>query len=112
MKAHNYRDVEPEQSPEAPGASLRWVIGEKEGAPNFAMRVAEIQPGAATPLHSHDWEHEVFVLFGQGKVAAGGEEVDLHPGVAVFVPPREEHRFVNDGDDPLGFICAIPLPRT
>jgi quercetin dioxygenase-like cupin family protein len=109
MKAHNYREVQLEESPEAPGAGLRWVIGEKEGAPTFSMRVAELQPGARTPGHSHDWEHEIFVLSGQGKVDAGGEEVLLKEGDAVFIPPMEEHRFSNDGDDVLRFICAIPL---
>lgn len=109
MKVHNYREVKPEESPESPGASLRWVIGEKEAAPTFSMRVAELQPGASTPGHSHDWEHEIFVLSGQGKVGAGGEEVLLEEGDAVFIPPMEEHRFVNDGDDVLRFICAIPL---
>jgi quercetin dioxygenase-like cupin family protein len=109
MKVHNYHEVKPEESPEAPGASLRWVIGEKEGAPTFSMRVAELQPGVSTPGHSHDWEHEIFVLSGRGKVGAGGEEALLGEGDVVFIPPMEEHRFVNDGDYVLRFICAIPL---
>ena len=110
MLVHNYLQVDPQVSPEAPGASLGWVIGEEEGAPTFAMRVAELKKGAATPLHSHDFEHEVFVLAGRGKVYGGGEEVALSEGDAVFIAPMEEHRFLNDGDVPLRFICAIPLP--
>jgi len=110
MRVQNYLHADPQVSPEAPGASLRWVIGEEEGAPTFAMRVAELEMGAATPFHSHDFEHEVFVLVGRGKVYGGGEQAALSEGDAVFIPPMEEHRFLNDGDGPLRFICAIPLP--
>ena len=53
MKVKNYRDVETVS--EAPGASMRWVIDDKDGAPNFALRVVELEPGAASPFHNHDW---------------------------------------------------------
>jgi quercetin dioxygenase-like cupin family protein len=112
MKVHNYREVSPEESPEAVGASLRWVISEKEGALTFAMRVAELQQGAATPSHSHAWEHEVFVLSGEGRVASGGEEFSLQEGDAAFIPPMEEHHFANAGTATFRFICAIPLTGT
>jgi quercetin dioxygenase-like cupin family protein len=109
MKAHNYRVVALEETPEAPGAGLRWIIGPKEGASTFAMRVAELEPGASTPLHSHDGEHEIFVLSGSGRVVSGGQELALHEGDAVFIPPMEEHCFSNDGKITFQFICAIPL---
>lgn len=109
MKVHNYRDVSPEESPQAPGACLRWVIGEKDGASAFAMRVAELRHGAATPPHTHDWEHEVFVLSGEGRVTSGGEESLLTEGDAVFIPPMEEHCFTNAGMTTFRFICAIPV---
>jgi len=110
MKTQHYLEVAPEVFPETPGASLRWVIGEQEGAPHFALRVGELQEGASTPLHSHDFEHEIFVLSGLGKVFGGGQELAVEEGDAVFIPPMEEHRLVNQGHDPFRFICCIPLP--
>jgi quercetin dioxygenase-like cupin family protein len=89
----------------------RWVIGRKEGAPNFAMRVAELDPGSASPLHTHQEEHEVFVLSGSGKVRAGGKQAELAEGDVVFIQPLEEHTFINDGEELLRFICVIPLLR-
>ena len=109
MKVINYRQVEAEEVTEAAGVTIRVVIGEKEGAPNFVMRVFDVEPGASTPLHTHDWEHEVFVLAGRGRVHGGGEESLLGEGDTVFVPSMEEHCFVNEGDEPLRFICIIPL---
>ena len=109
MIARHYTEVEPKKATEAEGVSLRVVIGEKEGAPNFVMRVFDVEPGASSPRHSHDWEHEVFVLLGKGKVYGGGKEVSLSPGYTVFVPPMEEHQFTNTGDEVLRFVCLIPL---
>jgi len=111
MKVRNYCQVEAEEFTEAAGVSVRWVIGREEGAPNFAMRVFDVEPGAATPLHTHDWEHEVFVVAGVGSVHGGGEDAPLREGDTVFVPSMEEHRFVNVGDEPFSFICVIPLPE-
>jgi len=88
----------------------RGCCGEDEGQlPNFVMRVFDVEPGASSPRHSHDWEHEVFVLLGKGRVYGGGKEVSLSPGYTVFVPPMEEHQFTNTGDEVLRFVCLIPL---
>lgn len=109
MKVRNYRQVEAQEATEAAGVTIRWIIGEEEGAPNFVMRVFDVEPGASTPLHTHDWEHEVFVLAGRGRVYGGGEEAPLGEGDTVFIPAMELHRFVNGGDEPLRFICVVPL---
>lgn len=106
MKVQSYRDVEP--STEIPGVSLHTVISAADGAPRFSMRVFEVQPGASTPFHSHWWEHEVFIVSGQGKVRGSDGERGLAPNDAVFVAGDEEHCFVNTGSEVLRFICCIP----
>lgn len=106
MKVRSYRDVEP--TTEIPGVALHAVISAADGAPRFAMRVFEVQPGASTPFHSHWWEHEVFILSGQGKVRGKDGERDLAPNDAVFVPGDEEHCFMNTGSEVLRFVCCIP----
>jgi len=109
MMVKNYRQVAPEPAEEAPGVTMRLVIGEEDGAPNFAMRVFEVEPGAASPFHTHPWEHEVFILAGNGHVRGEGGEIPFREGDVVFVAPEEEHQFVNDGDTTLRFICVVPL---
>ena len=110
MKVHNY--LETEAIEDAPGVLRRVVIGADDGAPRFAMRVFEVRPGSSTPFHSHWWEHEVFVLSGEGIVKGKGNEKSIGEGTVVFVAPNEEHCFVNTEDDVLRFICVIPLPST
>ena len=108
MKAYHYTKV-PEESVEGlPGISMRWVIGENVGAPNFAMRVFTLEPGAATWYHGHDWEHQVYVLEGEGSVRHAGGEVPIGAGSCVYVAPNEMHQFTNRGQSALRFICVIP----
>lgn len=106
MKVKNYHDVQPDT--EIPGVALHTVISASDGAPRFAMRVFEVQPGASTPFHAHWWEHEVFILSGSGKVKGHGGERELKPGDAVYLAGDEEHCFTNTGQEVFRFICCIP----
>ena len=107
MKVQNYRQVEGNQA--APGVIMRVVAGSTEGAPTFVMRVFEIEPGSATPTHSHPWEHEIFVVSGRGAVKSDKDDQPLQEGDAVMVLPDEVHGFANTGDEMLRVICVVPL---
>ncbi len=107
MKIQNYRQVAGAEA--APGVVMRVVAGPDEGAPTFVMRVFEIEPGSATPHHTHPWEHEMFVVEGQGTLKSGDSEKPLEPGDAVTVLPDELHSFFNSGKDMLTVICVVPL---
>jgi quercetin dioxygenase-like cupin family protein len=108
MKVSNYLDIKPVQA--LPGVVKREVINADDGAPNFCMRIFEVEPGSSTPPHSHRWEHEVFVLSGRGVVVSGeGGETPIAKDSVVFVPPDEHHCFINNGDEVLRFICLIPI---
>ena len=106
MLGRAYDSVPEEQVSE--GITIRWVISQPEGAPNFAMRVIEFAPGAIFEQHQHPFEHEIFVLAGEG-VAEGPEgTMTMRPGMALYIPPDEPHGYRNLGQDPLRFICVIP----
>ena len=109
MKVNNYRDNDPIE--EVKGVFRREVITADDGAPLFIMRVFEVEPGGATPSHSHQWEHEVFVLSGRGVVAGEQGATPIGKESIVFVAPNEPHCFVNTGNEPLRFICVIPLQK-
>ncbi|MFO8059451.1 MAG: cupin domain-containing protein [Bacillota bacterium] len=102
----NYREVEARM--EVEGVTMRVAIGPDEGAPFFNMRVFEVEPGHATPYHSHWWEHEVFVLSGEGVAVSEQGEREIGPGDTILVPGDAMHRFRNTGDQVLRFICLVP----
>ncbi len=86
----------------------RVLVGEKEGAPNFIMRLFTIMPGGHTPYHSHDWEHENFIISGKGKIRIGDKEYEVSAGSYAYVPPNEMHQYICIGDEPLELLCLIP----
>jgi quercetin dioxygenase-like cupin family protein len=96
----------------AAGCKVRWLIGEGDKAPNFAMREFEVAPGGHTPKHFHDYEHEVFVLAGKGTIVDGDKELPLAAGDVVLVAPNDLHQFRNTGSEPMRFLCLIPNSAT
>ncbi len=107
MKVSSYINTKSIQ--ELSGVVKREVINVDDGAPNFCMRVFDIEPGASTPSHEHPWEHEVFVLSGRGVVVGEQEETQIAKDSVVFVPPDEHHCFKNNGNEILQMICVIPI---
>ena len=109
MKILNYGSVEPKDA--GAGTSkvkIRWLIDEKTGAKNFFMRLFEIDSGGYTPLHLHDWEHEVFILEGEGAVICEEEAKLFRSGDIVFISPKEKHQFRNTGKKLVKLLCLIP----
>ncbi|MEM2972032.1 MAG: cupin domain-containing protein [Candidatus Bathyarchaeia archaeon] len=103
-----YHSVEAKEEAGASKLKVRWLITKDLGAQNFAMRLFEIEPGGFSPRHTHAWEHEVFILEGEGAVYSGGEERKFKPGDVIFIPSNEEHQFKNTGIKTVKFLCLVP----
>lgn len=114
MKVNHYEEVEsrPVEMEGASGCKVRWLVSESDGAPTFAMRQFDVAVGGHTPKHSHPYEHEVFVLEGDGLVVEGEIEHPLKTGDVIFVKPDEVHQFRNTGERPMKFLCLVPNSAT
>lgn len=91
--------------------TIRWLISQEDGAVNFHLRLFTVSRGGKTPLHTHAWEHEVYVLAGRGTLMYEGTEYTFSTGDAIFVPSAKEHSFKNTGDVDLEFLCIVPGGR-
>lgn len=107
FKAVHFSEVKQEDAG-APGVNIRWLIKKEDGATNFAMRYFELESKAKSPHHSHDWEHEVFILDGECSVFCDDLEKRVSGGYAVFIPPNAVHHFENIGESTLRFLCLVP----
>lgn len=95
--------------PYGEGAQKRVLIGPKQGAPNFVMRMFDVPPGGASSHHSHDFEHEVFVLQGEATARSIEGDLPIKAGDALFIPANEKHQLRNTGKETLRFLCMVPL---
>ena len=50
-------DTSKVQAAGAVGVEIQWLLDDKVGTPNFAMRRFLVEPEGQTPYHTHDWEH-------------------------------------------------------
>jgi quercetin dioxygenase-like cupin family protein len=96
---------------EAVGVSIQVLIGPGDGASNFVMRRFTVEPGGTTPFHDHPWEHEIYVLEGQGVAVDTNGETPLEAGHTVLVPAGETHCFRNTGEGPFRFLCMVPTEK-
>ncbi|MBN1755939.1 cupin domain-containing protein [bacterium] len=110
MKIAHYSAVPLEEvvSEDTRGVNVRWLISEKDEAPNFAMRRFVVEQGGNTPFHDHPWEHEVYILGGSGSLIFEGKKYKLLPGVFAYIPPNTKHQFINSGEESLEFLCLVP----
>ncbi len=110
MKVNHYEaiDEQPVQMQGAEGCTVRQLVSRSDGAPNFAMRQFTVAPGGHTPRHFHPYEHEIFVLAGDGEIWEGDTPHPLRAGDVILVKPDEVHQFRNTGNTPFKFLCMIP----
>ncbi|MBO6514575.1 MAG: cupin domain-containing protein [Phycisphaerales bacterium] len=99
--------------PGVQGATISVMVGREDNAPHFALRSIEVEPGGNTPHHAHDYEHEVYVVSGNGHVLLEGTRHPIKAGDVVFVPANEEHEFTaaEGTDEPLKFLCVVPVEQ-
>ena len=105
-KVGYYKDVKAEEFAEK--TSIRWLIKKEDGANTFAMRVVEIGKGAHIDPHHHPWEHEIFILEGEGDIRIGSNKYHVSEGHFLYIPPNVEHEYWGSGKSVLKFICLIP----
>lgn len=112
MKVQHYSSVAPipvEEIEEATQSlTIRRVISDVDGATNFTMDIFEIGPGGYSAYHDHPWEHEVFVIRGDGVVVGAQAETSFSTGDVIFIPANEPHQLRNTSDETIELVCLIP----
>lgn len=113
MHIKNIHDtpLTPVEIPGVQGAHMAIMCGKEHGASNFSLRRFKVDGGGHTPRHSHDYEHEVFILDGGGTILLEGKEHLVRAGDVILVPANEEHQFKADVVQGLSFLCLVPGTR-
>lgn len=90
----------------------RHTIGRPDdlGA-DFELRYFELQPGGYSSVEKHAHVHLVVAVRGAGRALVGDKLVALKPLDALYVPSLTPHRWLNEGDEPFGFLCTVDADR-
>lgn len=104
----SHTEVEDVEMEGAVGVTVQWLLRKDHGVPNFEMRRFAVKRGGHTPHHKHDFEHEIYVMSGEGVLVHGGEEHPLHPEDVIYMPANDWHQFRNAGDADFVFMCLVP----
>jgi quercetin dioxygenase-like cupin family protein len=90
----------------------KHVISGDRGEPSaFEVRYFEVEPNGHTRLEKHQHVHSVTVIRGTGVAIVGEDLHRLHQFDHIYVGPMTLHQFINDGDEPFGFICVVDADR-
>jgi len=84
------------------------LVGEDDGAPNFAMRRFVMGAGGGMPFHTNAVEHEQYVLRGRARVRIGDEVHDVKANDAVYIPAGTPHSY-EVIEAPFEFLCVVPI---
>jgi len=74
-----------------------WV--EHLRVPDLSLGTYSIRAGAADDQTPHEQDEVYVVVRGRGAFEAAGQQVTVGPGSTLFVPARQEHRFLDVTDD-------------
>ena len=85
------------------------VLGPEDGVPNYVMLWVQHPPGGTSAQHVHPWEHQAYIVEGEGVLWVDGTEYPIKAGDAVLVPPDVEHQVRNTGEVTLSRVTVNPL---
>ena len=96
-------------------AQVQYLIDDRQGSDRFALRLYTVQKDGHTPLDQHPYEHQVYVLKGEGLLRqskdASAPLKSLKSGDSIFIPSNAVHQFSNTQDAPFVFLCVKGNPR-
>jgi len=95
-----------------PGLAHATWAGEADGLTQLSVWRQTVQPGGATPPHSHDCDEVVLCLAGRGEVHVDGEVHAFGPASTLVLRRGPVHQIFSVGDVPmeiLGIFGATPV---
>jgi uncharacterized cupin superfamily protein len=111
----NRDEVQPYEQKKGQHHYFGRILGRVAGNQQIGATVTEVPPGAiGFPLHYHCANEEaVYVLSGSGTLRIGDARVPVRPGdwIAFPVGPETAHQFINDGKEPLVYLCVSTLHK-
>lgn len=83
----------------AGGGLHTWLVRQSEVGGDFLLFEDDVEPGKATPLHTHPEAEETFYLLaGSILLHVDGNDTELGPGGIAVIPRNVPHAFLAQAD--------------
>jgi len=93
------------------GVAIKMFVDRSFGAVHQSLFLIQYMPGAKIDPHDHTFEESYFIVSGEVKATADGQEYRLGPGGVVWTGVGCIHSFENIGSEPVRWIeTQAPLP--
>jgi len=87
------------------------IVGKSGERTKFHVRYFEIAPGGYSTLEKHRHEHVVICVRGKGLAIAGEDVYYMNFMDVIYIGSNVPHQFINQSDEPFGFICIVDAKR-
>ncbi len=74
---------------------------------SYSLAHAMLKPGKASRPHRLTSSEVYYILEGEGVMHIGDEAERVHPGQAIFIPPKAKQYIQNIGNCELKFLCIV-----
>lgn len=85
---------------------LPWpgVVDTARPMTEFGLIWVRVRPGERVDAHDHDEEETFVVVSGKARLIVEGEETELRPGDAAYIPRHWRHQLINESDADFVFL--------
>lgn len=73
----------------------------------YSLAHARLAPGRWSDLHVLKGTEVYYILAGRGTIEIDGEQREVDPGDAIYIPPNGRQRIFSRGPDDLEFLCIV-----
>ena len=77
------------------------------GPVNYSLAHARLAPGCSTDPHRLKTSEVFYIMGGTGLARIDGEETEVGPATAIYVPPGASQNITNIGSEDLTFLCIV-----
>ena len=74
---------------------------------SYSLAHAVVKPGQVSKPHKLKTSEVYYIMEGEGVMHINDESAEVHPGQAVYIPPRSTQYIHNTGKSELKFLCIV-----
>lgn len=93
----------------------RYIVKDNTTLINLILSSTLLNPGKETTGHKHVGQEEVYIFAsGKGRMIVDGDtynEFSVAAGDVVLIPDGAFHKVINNGTEPLYFVCVFDGDR-